>query len=111
MVSAARRFGEGPTARDIAEKAMAQAAELRVLLAEILARIVALEDQLVAAGDEDGPAPQPLPLPPNWKPLKQAVALSGFSSSGLRKLRAPHWWKYVAGRVWIDTAACPRKAV
>lgn len=95
-----RRLGTTPTMREDLDRALG-------LIAALTERIATLEARGDADDAVDGPGPQP--LPPNWAPLKQAAAISGFSESGLRKLRAPHWWKYVAGRVWVDTAVCPRR--
>jgi hypothetical protein len=105
MVTAARPLGEDPTAREVAEQALAENAALREVVAKLIARVEVLEkaDDI----DEDGPAPRP--LPPNWKPLKRAAELSGYSPSALRKLKSPRWWKYDGGRVWVDTEVCPSK--
>ena len=102
MVTAAARLGTVPTSREIADEALA-------LVRELAARVAVLEARADADDAVDGDAPAP--LPPNWVPLKQAALISGYSASALRKLRSPTWWKYVASRVWIDIAACPRKAV
>jgi hypothetical protein len=97
-----RRLGASPTLREDLDRALA-------LIAALTERVAVLEARGEADDQLDGPAPQP--LPPSWKPLKQAAAISGYSSSALRKLRSPSWWRYDAGRVFIDTATCPRKAV
>lgn len=76
-----------------------QAEQIRRLLARADA-----DDQI------DGSAPQP--LPPNWKPIKAASALVGYSESALRKAskggRAV-WWQARGCRVWVDTDRCPRR--
>jgi hypothetical protein len=101
MTATAPRLGTTPTLREDLDRALG-------LLAEALARIAALEARADADDAIDGDVPQP--LPPNWKPLKRAVEISGYSASALRKLKSPRWWKYDAGRVRVDVDACPRKA-
>jgi hypothetical protein len=108
MVSAVRRLGEVPTLAERVEL-------LEHHLAEALARISALEDQRGATAEEDGSAPQPLPA--NWRPIKQAAAIVGYSEPGLRKAIRRHvdggrrWWRYLGGRLLIDIDRCPRRAI
>jgi hypothetical protein len=104
------RLGAAPTMREDLDRALALLAGQAEVIAAQGARISALEDQLVAAGDEDGPSPQP--LPPQWKPIKAASALVGYSPTMLRKLNdggRASWWAYRGSRIWIDTARCPRR--
>jgi hypothetical protein len=87
-------------------------AEQAAVIAAHQARIVVLEDHLLQQEGEDGPAPAP--LPPNWKPLKQAAALSGFSWSGLRKRidmhrEGPRWWRRRGHRILVDVTRMPRR--
>jgi hypothetical protein len=101
MTTAPQRLGERPTLREDLDRALD-------LIAALTERVAVLESARDVDEQIDGAAPAA--LPPSWKPLKQAAAETGYSASGLRKIRAPQWWKYVAGRVWVDTATCPRKA-
>jgi hypothetical protein len=102
------RLGATSTVREELDKALA-------LIAVLAERIEAIEGQLAAQGDEDGPAPAPLAS--SWVPIKAAAALAGFSESGLRKRidraqlngeRRP-WWHYRAGRLFVDVDRCPRR--
>lgn len=97
------RLGTTPTMREDLDRALA-------LIAALTERIAAIEAKGDADDHLDGPAPQP--LPPNWKPIKVASALVGYSESALRKAskggRAV-WWQARGCRIWIDTDRCPRK--
>jgi hypothetical protein len=101
-----RRFGEMPT---MAERVLV----LERQLADALVRITALEASHDADDQIDGAAP--VALSPNWKPLKRAAALVGYSEPGLRKAvkrcsDGRRWWRYVAGRLYVDVDRCPRPA-
>jgi hypothetical protein len=51
-------------------------------------------------------------LPSNWKPIKAAAEVVGYSQSALRKASnggRARWWQTRGGRIWIDTARCPRR--
>jgi hypothetical protein len=103
------RIGTVPTTAERVEL-------LERLLAEALARIEVLEDQLVHQAHEDEDGPAPAVLPPNWKPLKQAAPIVGYSEPGLRKAMrrhtdGPRWWRYVGARLLIDVDRCPRRPV
>jgi hypothetical protein len=60
-MTAAHRFGEQQTLGDRVELLAREFAELRISLAETLARVAALEARSGGGGDrgEDGPTPQP----------------------------------------------------
>jgi hypothetical protein len=97
------RLGTVPTTAERVET-------LEHQLADALVRITALEASRDADDAIDGPAP-PL-LPPNWKPLKRAAPLVGYSEPGLRKAMKRHagagWYRYVGARLFVDVDRCPR---
>jgi hypothetical protein len=99
------RLGTVPALREDLDRAL-------TLIAALTERIEVLESARDVDDQVDGPAPQP--LPPNWKPIKAAAAVVGYSESALRKAskggRAV-WWQTRGCRIWIDTDRCPRKAV
>jgi hypothetical protein len=105
MVSTAPLLGTVPTLVE-------RLAALEHQLAEALARIAALEVGRAAAEEEDGPSPQASSS--QWRPIKAAAALVGFSESGLRAAIRRHtdgsrWWKYRAGRLLVNIDTCPKK--
>jgi hypothetical protein len=83
MVSAARPFGVGPTAREIADRALTEVGEPRVMFVEALARITALESRRQETSTEEDGAPR---SPGRWLKMKQAMKVTGYSRSGLLKL-------------------------
>jgi hypothetical protein len=104
MLSTARHLGEAPTAREVAEQALALARELA-------ARIAALEAKRDAEDEVDGDVQA---LPSSWRPIKAAAAEVGYSVSGLRAATrrhtdGPRWWKFRAGRLLVNIETCPRK--
>jgi hypothetical protein len=104
------RLGTGPTLREDLDRALGLIAEQAVQIAEQALRIAALEAGRDADDQVDGPTPAP--LPPNWKPIKTAAELVGYSESGLRKAikrqRDARWWEYSGGRLFVDIDHCPR---
>jgi hypothetical protein len=103
-------LGTVPTTAERVSVLERLAVEQAEVIAALTERIAVLEDQLVAAGDEDGPTPQP--LPPNWKPIKAAAALVGRSESALLKAIKRHrdgvrWWRYDRGRVFANIDRLP----
>jgi hypothetical protein len=111
-MSTAREFGSGPTTRDLVDKLIVENADLRRAVTELSRRIEVLEEH----GGDDGRAPPP--LSPNWRPVREAAALLGFSQSGLRK-HLKHWdahagyvwWTYRGGRLFVDIDAAPIREV
>jgi hypothetical protein len=103
MTATAPRLGTTPT---LAERMLM----LERLVADQAERIAVLERARDAVDQIDGPTPAP--LPPNWKPIKTAAELVGYSESGLRKAIKRHrdarWWEYSGGRLFVDTDHCPR---
>jgi hypothetical protein len=89
-------------------------AERMLVLERALAAALARIDVLEAANDAvdmvDGPVPAA--LPPQWHPVKVAALQVGYSEPGLRKAIKRHgaakWWRYVAGRLYVDVDRCPR---
>ena len=114
MVSAVPRFGEAPTAREIAERALAENADLRRVVGAALARIEALEGIVAGTDSEDARSPAP-PSPPDWLPLRAAVKVTRFSASGLRRRikhhsNGPRWWQWYAGKVFVHIPTAPRRS-
>jgi hypothetical protein len=99
------RLGTVPSLREDLDRALA-------LIAALTERIEVLESARDVDDQVDGPTPTP--LPPNWKPIKAAAALVGYSESALRKAskggRAV-WWQARGCRIWINTDLCPRRRV
>ena len=113
MVSAAPRFGEAPTAREIAERALAENADLRRVVGAALARIEALEGKVAGAEDEDARSPA-RPSAPDWLPFSAAVKVTRFSASGLRRRIRHHtngarWWRWYAGKLFVHIPTAPRR--
>jgi hypothetical protein len=112
MVTTARRLGETPTLVErvlMLERIVAEQAEV---IAAQGTRISAIESARDVDDQVDGPAPAA--LPPNWRPIKVAAPLVGYSESGLRAAMKRHtggrrWWQYRDGRVLVDVDTCPRK--
>jgi hypothetical protein len=114
MVSAARRLGEMPTLAERIAALERVVAEQAAQITEQMKRIAALEARGEVEDQVDGPAPRPLSS--NWKPLRQAAAMAGYSWSGLRKKimthrEGPRWWKLRGSRIFVDVTAMPRKVV
>ena len=57
-------------------------------LADALARIAVLEARGDVDDQADGPAPAA--LTPNWRPIKAAAPLAGYSESGIRVAMKRH---------------------
>jgi hypothetical protein len=105
MTVPVQRLGTVPT---LAEHMLV----LEKALAALTERLDALESARDAVNGIDGPAP--VALPPNWHRIKQAAALVGYSEPGLRKAIKRHrdgrrWWRYVAGRIFVDVDTFPRR--
>jgi hypothetical protein len=102
-MTATARLGTAPTMREDLDRALA-------LVAALSERVSVLEAARDVDDQVDGPAPAP--LPPNWKPIKLAAPIVGYSESGLRKAirrhRAARWWRYDRGRLFVDIDHCPR---
>jgi hypothetical protein len=100
-MTTAREFGSVPTSAERLDRALA-------LIAAHEERISDLERKLESAVTDDGAAPRP--LGPTWKPIGEAAQAAGYSSeAGLRRrmVTGARWWCRRAGRIWVDTAACP----
>jgi hypothetical protein len=117
MLSTARLLGEAPTTAEIVAMLQGQVVELQQAVATQAAQIAAqaatistLVARTEAEDQLDGPVPQPLPS--NWKPIKAAAEVVGYSPSALRKASnggRAQWWQTRGCRIWIDTARCPRR--
>lgn len=107
-----RPVGERPSAIEIAQQALAESVAQRRVIAELVARLEALER---VGADEDGPAPQQLPS--NWRPIKRAALAAGYAGeSGIRaaierakRNGAKPWWCHRGSRIWVDLDRCPRR--
>jgi hypothetical protein len=100
-----RRIGERPSAYEIALEALTIARALAERLESVEVKL---------GGNEDGPAPEP--LPPNFVPIAEAADAAGFAGeSGVRAAikRAQRtgdrpWWRRAGSRIYVDVDRCPR---
>jgi hypothetical protein len=114
MVSAARRFGEAPTARELVDRLMAVVAEQGEAISALVGRLEVLEAKVAGADGEDARSPA-RPSPPEWLPLPAAVKVTRFSASGLRRRtkhhsNGPRWWQWYAGKVFVHVPTAPRRS-
>jgi hypothetical protein len=108
------RLGTAPTMREDLDRALDLIAKQADVIAALAGRIEVLEAARDVDDQVDGSTPQA--LPPNWRPIKKAAPIVGYSEPGLRKAMrrhtdGPRWWRYVGARLLIDVDRCPRRPV
>jgi hypothetical protein len=107
-------IGQRPSAIEVAERALSENATLRGIIATLVTRIEALERKVDGAEGEDARSPA-RPSLPDWLPFPEAVKVTRFSASGLRRRikhhdAGPRWWQWFAGKLFVHIPTAPRRS-
>jgi hypothetical protein len=113
-VTTGRPVGQRLSAIEVAERALAENMALRGMIGELVGRLEVLEAKAAGTDGEDARSPA-RPSPLEWLPFPEAVKVTGFSASGLRRRikhhsNGPRWWRWYAGKLFVHIPTAPRRS-